>query len=151
MGDIVKRTTQTPAEAVSHLSGEILFSLARNTSASKEYRKAAVELLIDRNHYQANDSELVWLKMEIEKERAAREEVQDVVETAIEAPITSVQTVQAPTGALQASVTTATLFEPEIVQNANALSDDALGEDEPIFSLHNPAEPSPADEVVATD
>lgn len=148
---MIQKSLQTASESISHLSGEILFSLARNPSASKEYRKAAVEFLIDRYHYQANDPELSGFVAEIEKERAAREEVQDVVETAIEAPIPIEKVMEGIRGALQASVTTATLFGPEIVQNPNALSDDALAEDEPIFSTFNPAEPTPADEIPVTD
>lgn len=148
MGNALVKSTQAPAESISHLSGEILFALARNPSASKEFRKAAVEFLIDRDHYQAKDPELSGFVAEIQKERQAREEVQDVAETALEAPIAAVQPVP---GALRASVTTATLFgQPEIVQNPATLGADALGDDEPLFNTSNPAEPT-IDELPGVD
>ena len=67
-----------------------LLSIARNESASAEWRKAATELLIDSGAQQANHPELRALVFEIRAERAAKKEVIAIVETAneqeVEAP-----------------------------------------------------------------
>lgn len=69
---------------IGHLPAQILLDLARNEAATREWRKAAVELLIDKGFPQANHSDLTGLVMEIKAERAAKQEVEAVVETAIE-------------------------------------------------------------------
>ena len=66
------------------LPGHVLLDLARNESAPREWRKAAVELLLDKGFAQANHPELTAVVMEIRAERKAKEEVVAVVETAIE-------------------------------------------------------------------
>ena len=105
-----------------HLPEQILFDLARNEAAPREWRKAAVEIMLDKNFVKVNHPELAWFVSEIQQARSARQDVEAVVETAIEAPLPEANTPSA-------SVTTATLQQPEIVRNANALSDDALVDD----------------------
>ena len=61
-----------------------LLDIARNESASAEWRKAATELLIDSGAQQANHPELRALVFEIRAERAAKKEVIAIVETANE-------------------------------------------------------------------
>src|SRR5260221_7425960 len=63
-----------------HLPGHVLFSLARNESASREWRKAAVELLLDGNHKEASNPDIRELVLQINAERQAKTEVQAVVE-----------------------------------------------------------------------
>lgn len=58
-----------------HLSPEVLRDLARNEAASKEWRKAAVEFLLLKQHAHANHPELRELVFEIRAEKAAKEEV----------------------------------------------------------------------------
>lgn len=98
---------------LANLPGQILLdNIARNPACSKEWRKAAVEIMIDNKFPQAQHPELVGMVMEIMAERSAKKEVEDVVETAIEGPIQvdPVVPVQVkPAGPLRASVTTATL------------------------------------------
>ena len=75
------------AQRAVHLGGlpsAILLDLARNEAAPREWRKAAVELLLDKGYRQANHPELMAVVMEIKAERAARVEVEAVVETAVE-------------------------------------------------------------------
>ncbi len=75
------------AQRESHLGGlpaHVLLDLARNEAASREWRKAAVELLLDKGFAQANHPELTAVVMEIKAERAARVEVEAVVESAVE-------------------------------------------------------------------
>lgn len=78
------------AQRDAHLGGlpsHILLDLSRNEAAPREWRKAAVELLIDHGHAQANHPELAAVVMEIRAERAARVEVEAVVESAVEQDI----------------------------------------------------------------
>lgn len=89
-------------ESISHLPGHILLDLARNESAPRAMRKAAVELLIANNFPQAKHPEVRLFLLEIEDENKARAEVQDIVETAAETPIE-------PAGPFKASVTTESL------------------------------------------
>lgn len=74
---------QTRAEQLEELSGEVLRDLARNESASREVRKAAVEMLMERNHPQAKHPELSLYVMEINAEKAAKSEVQAIVESQV--------------------------------------------------------------------
>src|SRR5271155_1170530 len=77
MGGVRMPGNQTNAEVhLSGLSAEVLRDLARNEAASKEWRKAAVELLIKKQHVFANHSDLRELKMEIQAEEEARVEVE---------------------------------------------------------------------------
>lgn len=108
----------SPAEQLQNLSAEVLFSLARNDSGRPEFRKAAVELLMDGGYPQASSPELLLMVDAIKREREARGEVKAIVESAIEAPI--------PAGPLRASVTTKTLSQPEIFRNPRQLGEDAL-------------------------
>jgi len=84
------RADELFAQRDAHLGGlpaHILLDLARNESAPREWRKAAVELLLDKGYAQANHPELMAVRMEIKAERAARTEVEAVVETAVEQDI----------------------------------------------------------------
>lgn len=73
-------------DLVSKLPAQVLFDLARNESASKEYRKAAVRLLIDGGHRQAEHPELRELVLEIKAEKTAEHEVLEIAARAIEEP-----------------------------------------------------------------
>lgn len=76
VGGVPVETKQTNAEVqLGHLSPEVLRDLARNESASKEWRKAAVELLILKNHPHAQHPELRELVLELQAEEDARAEV----------------------------------------------------------------------------
>jgi hypothetical protein len=110
---------QTPAEAVAGLPAHILLDIARNPSQSREWRKAAVKLLVKNNYPQANHPELSSLVLDIKAERVAEDEVEAVVESAVESQISE-------SPALRASVTTQTLFQTEVARNAETLNDDAL-------------------------
>lgn len=116
---------QTITEQIQEMPGQVLFSLARNESASPEFRKAATEILLDRGFPQAHHPELVLIVHDIRKEREARHEVEAIVESAIEGEIPVAATVPAPSP-FRASVTTASMQLDTIVQNSDALSDDAL-------------------------
>ena len=112
---------QSISEQISHLPGEILFSLARNDSASPDFRKAAVQLLLEKGCHQANNPELAVMVAEVKRSYDAKVEVEAIVESAIEAEL--------PSGPFRASVTTQTMFADPIIQNASKLNEDALAED----------------------
>jgi len=125
-----------------HLPGPILRDLARNDSTPHAMRKEAVRLMIDKGYPEASHPDLVMFVSEIRSEQEARDEVVSVVESAIEEPLPEVvntplvmnvpnppqkpvtvrvkKQMQAakPAGPLSASVTTATMFQNEVVQNA---------------------------------
>lgn len=90
------------------LPGHILLSLARNESASREWRKAAVELMLDKGYKEANHPDLNMILLEIQGERRARQEVEAVVESAAESELPD-QDDSPSGGALQASFTTSTM------------------------------------------
>lgn len=71
-------------ETLDPLPANILLDVARNESASYEWRKAAVKLLRKKGYRQAQHAELVWIVREIEKDEQAEQEVIAVVESAIE-------------------------------------------------------------------
>ena len=100
---MIVKNVQSPSEQIAHLAESNLFDLARNESASNEFRKAAVSLLLDKGFKKAQHPELSLILAEIKKEREARGEVEAIVESAIEAPIPH-------SPALTASVTTKSLF-----------------------------------------
>jgi len=62
----------------------VLFDIARNESATEEWRKAAVKLLRKKGYKQAQHPELVFIVRELEKEELAEKEVIAVVEAATE-------------------------------------------------------------------
>lgn len=97
------KNVQSPSEQIAHLAESNLFDLARNDSASLEFRKAAVSIMLDKGYKKAFHPELGLILADIKKERDARGEVESIVEAAIESEIP-----QSP--ALSASVTTKTLF-----------------------------------------
>ena len=74
----------TQKDHILHLTGEVLRDLARNESASREMRKAAVEILMDKNHPFAGHPELRLYVLEIQAEREAKKEVEAQVEAQIE-------------------------------------------------------------------
>lgn len=108
-----RTATETNKEVtMGHLPGNMLLDIARNESASREWRKAAVEILIDKKCPQANHPELYALVLDIKAERGAKQEVEAVVESALEEPHP-----ETGHGALRASVTTATLHRSEDLPN----------------------------------
>jgi hypothetical protein len=91
---------QTPAESTNHLPEFVLLALARNESAEPAYRKAAVVHLIEKGYTrEANHPDLAAIVAEVLRERSAKDEVQSIVESAVEAPLESV-------GPFKASFTT---------------------------------------------
>lgn len=74
-------------EQFSHLPGDMLLSLARNENGEWRFRKAAVEIMLEKRYPQASHPELAQLLEEVQFDRAAKEEVIDAVETALEGPI----------------------------------------------------------------
>ena len=76
---VLTANSETQAEIhLSHLSVDVLRDLARNEAASKEWRKAAVELLMAKNHRHQNHPELRQLVFEIRAEQEARKEVESL-------------------------------------------------------------------------
>lgn len=95
-------------EQLGHLPGDILLSLAVNENAEWRFRKAAVEIMLEHGFQQAYKPEVAALLKEVKDDQSAKEEVRDVVETAIEVPLV-VPPEKPNYGPLFASVTTETL------------------------------------------
>lgn len=77
--------TQTQADLnFNNLTAEVLRDIARNESNSREWRKAAVKFLRDKNHKYAGSEYFRELVFEIDAEVTAEHEVLDIVETATE-------------------------------------------------------------------
>jgi hypothetical protein len=108
-------------DQLGYLPVQILLDLARNEAAPREWRKAAVQLLLDKQATQANHPDLALLVQEIKQEQIAKHDVQAVVESAMEEEWDG-----APT--MTCGVTTANLQQPDIVRNPDALGDDALND-----------------------
>lgn len=118
-------------EQLDHLPGHILLDLARNESASRAWRKAAVVIMLKKNFPQSAHPDLATLAAEIRAEEDAVREVEGVVEGAIEGELPEFATPSAfqlhatsssvamPSGGgvFAASVTTASLQGVEVVQN----------------------------------
>jgi hypothetical protein len=127
-----------------HLPGPILRDIARNESASYEWRKEAVRLLLEKKLPEAGHPDLSLFVSEIRGEQEARSEVVAVVESAIEAPLDGTQLTGDPSrdnqmvpdtalvsksqkkrkavqsaGPFTASVTTATMFQDEVVRKVD--------------------------------
>lgn len=120
-----------------------LFQMASNDSARLEYRRYAVELLLEKGYKSANKPELAALRAEVLKARAdagdpiVPEKASDDRENAAAARLLRLDesladgqvlnnAAQAEYGALKASVTTASLSqEPEVLQNADAAAENA--------------------------
>lgn len=66
------------------LPPQVLFDLARNESATREWRKAAVALLMETGDRRASHPELRELRLEITAEKTAKEEVVHQIRAAIE-------------------------------------------------------------------
>jgi hypothetical protein len=73
-----------PNAILDPLPASILFDIARNESASEEWRKAAVKLLRKKGFKQAQHPELAFIVQALEKEELAEKEVIAVVEAATE-------------------------------------------------------------------
>lgn len=71
-------------DQLKHLPGQILRDLARNESASREWRKAAVALMIEKGYPEVWHPDLLLLMAEVKAELEAKDEVAAVVEGAIE-------------------------------------------------------------------
>jgi hypothetical protein len=88
----IKEDSKTNAEAtLSLLTVEVLRDIARNEANSWAWRKAAVKILLDRQHSFADIDYLKELVLEIKAEKTAELEVQDIVETATEEVLKSEQ------------------------------------------------------------
>lgn len=79
---------------IGHLPGHILRDLARNPGAPLEWRKAAVELMLDKGYPEVSHPDLSALladvqahKHAVEVHQEAKIEVQSLVESQIEAPL----------------------------------------------------------------
>lgn len=108
---------QTQIELIAHLPGDILLALARNESAAREMRKAAVKLMMENEFFQYKHAELVSFVDEIKRETEAKDEVEAIVETAIESEIS-------PT--MVAGFTTANMMQTDLIRNPEKLGEDAL-------------------------
>jgi hypothetical protein len=71
----------------SHLPGDMLLSLALNENGEWRFRKAAVEIMLEKKYEQVKHPALAQLREEVEFDHTAKEEVIDAVETALEGPI----------------------------------------------------------------
>jgi hypothetical protein len=79
---------QSPHEATGQLPEFVLVALARNPSADPLYRKAAVEWLYVRGYNGWHiHPELTHLYEQVVRERTALNEVEAIVEAAVEAPM----------------------------------------------------------------
>jgi len=84
----VIKDEKTNAElSLSSLTAEVLRDIARNESNSWDWRKAAVKFLINKNHKYAGLEYFTELVSEINSEKQAELDVQDIVETAVEEPL----------------------------------------------------------------
>jgi hypothetical protein len=94
---VVTYNTETNGQlTLGHLSPEVLRDLARNEAASHEWRKAAVELLLEKQHPHANHPELRELVFQIKAEKEARVEVEALAaEAKHEEPFANDQTAEA--------------------------------------------------------
>ncbi len=102
-----------PKEDLANQPEFVLLSIARNQSASPEYRKAAVEHLIEKGYErEVNHPDLTMLVVQVKREREAKDEVQAIVESAVEAPLEP----------MRASVTTATMYADEVVEDKTPVS-----------------------------
>lgn len=103
--DIVK---QTPKEDLDNQPEFVLLSIARNQSASPAYRKAAVEHLIEKGYErEVKHPDIEMLVAQVRQEHVAKDEVQAIVESAVEAPLEPRRT----------GVTTQTMYADEVVDN----------------------------------
>jgi len=106
-----EKSQQTPREDLAHQPEFVLLSIARNQSASPEYRKAAVEHLLEKGYTrEANHPDIDMLVAQVRREREAKDEVQSIVEAATETPMEP----------MRASVTTATMYADEEVPKATS-------------------------------
>lgn len=97
-------------EQFGHLPGDILYSLAANESAEWRFRKAAVELLLEHKSKLIEKPELAVLLAEVKKDRYAKDEVTDIVETAVESSLDDFKSAEnEDSGPHKASVTIETL------------------------------------------
>lgn len=71
-------------QQLQHLPGQILRDLARNDSAQHSWRKAAVQLMLEKGYPEASHPDLVWLVQEVKAEMDVKQEVEAIVESAIE-------------------------------------------------------------------
>ncbi len=82
------KSDQTNADiTIGSLTAEALRDIARNESAQRSWRKAAIKFLISRQHKYQYHSEFRELTEEINDEANAEQEVQSLVESVIEGPL----------------------------------------------------------------
>jgi hypothetical protein len=124
-------------DQLSHLTGPILRDLARNESAPIEWRKAAIELMLEKECVEVNHPDFASLLREVQQHEVAaqgkaKEEVQSVIESALEQPLDPIipparvvalpidprikfKPVPPERGPFQASVTTKTMTKDEAI------------------------------------
>lgn len=95
---------------LTQLPQDALYSIALNPSAEARYRKAAVRLMLAAGYKRVEHPDLVLIVQDVKEDLAAEGDVQDAVETAIEAPLPENP------GPLRASVTTRTMFGDELLE-----------------------------------
>ena len=84
---VAKQQFADRCDHLGHLPSYILRDLARNDAAPREWRKAAIELMLDKGYKEVNHPDLLGLLVEVQHQREAKEEVQAIVESAIEGPL----------------------------------------------------------------
>jgi hypothetical protein len=99
----------TPDAEIVNFPEFVLFDLARNESATKEWRRAAFILLLERKSKKAYYPELRELRFEIEAEQRAKQEVESLVESAVNDHRPEPDS----GGPFRTSVTTKTMYQDE--------------------------------------
>jgi|SRR5581483_5334152 len=94
-------------EQFGHLPQQVLLDLARNEGATREMRRAAVEIMMEKG-FNVSHPDLALLVLEIKSAQDAKQEVEAIAETAVEGELEAEQT-----GPFKASVTTASLGRSE--------------------------------------
>jgi hypothetical protein len=97
-----------------HLPGFILRDIARNDAAPREWRKAAVEIMLEKGCAEVSHPELAELLREVKAHHEAKSEVQSIVESAIESPLDD-HVSQKQAGPFSAGFTTQSLYQDTIV------------------------------------
>jgi hypothetical protein len=97
---------------LSVLTAEVLRDLGRNEGADRTWRKAAIKMLIEKNHPYMNHPDFRELRLEIREEEEARHEVESLIAQVEENPVVQKldkpeqAPVEEPQGPFKASFTT---------------------------------------------
>lgn len=103
-------------EHFGNMAPQVLFALARNESAIREYRKCAVEILLYEKHKLAEHPDLAQFVAELKAQTPAVIHESEVAEKEEVAPVVA-QKEEA--GPFKASVTTATLHADDVIETAD--------------------------------